>query len=54
MYGRKSDILAPENIVSDIQTKACEVELEMFVGQETEIEFELCGVKWIWKHWIRR
>ena len=42
-------LLAPENIVSDIQTKACEVELEMFVGQETEIEFELCGVKWIWK-----
>ncbi len=44
-----SPTLAPENIVSDIQTKACEVELEMFVGQEPEIEFELCGVKWVWK-----
>ena len=42
-------LLAPENILSDIQTKACEVELEMFVGQEPEIEFELCGVKWVWK-----
>lgn len=21
----------------------------MFVGQEPEIEFELCGVKWVWK-----
>ena len=47
--GPEVRLLAPENILSDIQTKACEVELEMFVGQEPEIEFELCGVKWVWK-----
>ena len=42
-------VLEKENTVHDIQTKACEVELELFAGQEPEIEFDLCGVRWIWK-----
>lgn len=41
-------ILEGENTAEDIQTKACEVEAELFVGQESEIEFELCGIKWKW------
>lgn len=35
--------------VDDIRTKACEVKIELFVGQEREIVFDLCHVKWTWR-----
>lgn len=41
-------ILDADNTVNDIQTRACEVELELFAGQETEIIFDVCGVVWKW------
>lgn len=41
-------ILEGENNAEDIHTKACEAELEIFVGQEPEIEIDLSGLKWRW------
>ncbi|HJH85077.1 MAG: hypothetical protein ACLR5X_15410 [Oscillospiraceae bacterium] len=32
----------------DIQTKACEIELKLCVGQERCVRMELCGVLWVW------
>lgn len=41
-------LLPKEDTVDDIQTKACEAELEIFAGQESELVIDFCGVKWKW------
>ncbi len=42
-------ILDKTNTSTDIQTAACEIVLDLMVGQESEITIELCGAKWKWK-----
>lgn len=41
-------LLDKKETVDDIRTDACEVEIELFVGQETEIKFDFCGQDWCW------
>lgn len=42
-------LLDKTNTATDIRTDACEVEMELFVGQETEITVDLCGQNWRWE-----
>ncbi len=42
-------ILDKDGTSADIRTDACEAELELFVGQEREIEIDFCGAVWKWE-----
>ena len=41
-------LLEPEHTIDDIKTDACEIEIELFIGQENFVEFDYCGVLWKW------
>ena len=42
-------ILEKMNTSDDIRTDACEVDLELFVGQEQEINIDFSGAIWTWR-----
>lgn len=42
-------VLDKLNTEDDIRTRACEVVLELLVGQEPEVEIDLCGQVWRWE-----
>jgi hypothetical protein len=42
-------ILPKDNTVDDIKAQAAEIDLELFVGQDHHIDFDISGVAWRWE-----